>query len=80
MRTQLKTRSSSVAHRLIPAAGGAHKSWYMGIAMRMSVMVDEKQLSDVLTVPWTVDVNPNQLYAYAADGYAKESLGSCIAR
>ncbi|KAI0381100.1 hypothetical protein F5Y04DRAFT_255746 [Hypomontagnella monticulosa] len=39
----------------------------------------EKQLSDVLTVPWTVDVNPNQLYAYAADGYAKESLGSCIA-
>ncbi|KAI0121680.1 hypothetical protein BJ170DRAFT_132825 [Xylariales sp. AK1849] len=39
----------------------------------------EKGLSDVLTVPWTVDVSPNQLYAYAADGYAKESLGGCIA-
>ncbi|KAI1411528.1 hypothetical protein F5Y13DRAFT_200825 [Hypoxylon sp. FL1857] len=39
----------------------------------------ERQLSDVLTVPWTVDVNPNQLYAYAKDGYAKESLGNCIA-
>jgi hypothetical protein len=39
----------------------------------------EKQLSDVLTVPWTVDVNPNQIYAYAIDGYGKESLGSCIA-
>ncbi|KAI1773770.1 hypothetical protein F4818DRAFT_421710 [Hypoxylon cercidicola] len=39
----------------------------------------EKQLSDALTTPWTVDVNPNQLYPYATDGYAKESLGSCIA-
>ncbi|KAI1848375.1 hypothetical protein JX265_008844 [Neoarthrinium moseri] len=39
----------------------------------------EKDLSDVLTVPWTVDVNPNQIYAYAKDGYAKDSLGSCIA-
>jgi hypothetical protein len=39
----------------------------------------EDQLSEVLTVPWTVDVNPNQIYAYAGDGYAKESLGSCIA-
>ncbi|KAI1097862.1 hypothetical protein F4804DRAFT_326310, partial [Jackrogersella minutella] len=39
----------------------------------------EQQLSDILTVQWTVDVNPNQLYAYATDGYAKESLGSCIA-
>ncbi|KAK9424860.1 putative Glycosyltransferase 2-like domain-containing protein [Seiridium unicorne] len=39
----------------------------------------EKELSDVLTVPWTVEVNPNQIYAYAGDGYAKESPGSCIA-
>ncbi|KAI1370982.1 hypothetical protein F4677DRAFT_436794 [Hypoxylon crocopeplum] len=39
----------------------------------------ERQLSDILTVPWTVEVNPNQLYTYATDGYAKESLGSCIA-
>ncbi|KAK6851052.1 hypothetical protein PG990_008055 [Apiospora arundinis] len=39
----------------------------------------EKELSDILTVPWTVEVNPNQVFAYAKDGYAKESLGSCIA-
>ncbi|KAK6952640.1 hypothetical protein Daesc_004930 [Daldinia eschscholtzii] len=39
----------------------------------------EQKLSDTLTTPWTVDVNPNQLYAYATEGYAKESLGSCIA-
>ncbi|KAM0812051.1 hypothetical protein AB5N19_14368 [Seiridium cardinale] len=39
----------------------------------------EKELSDVLTVPWTVEVNPNQIYAYAGEGYAKQSLGSCIA-
>ncbi|KAK6068089.1 hypothetical protein SCUP234_11302 [Seiridium cupressi] len=39
----------------------------------------EKELSDALAVPWTVEVNPNQIYAYAGDGYAKESLGSCIA-
>ncbi|KAI1478536.1 hypothetical protein F4774DRAFT_385191 [Daldinia eschscholtzii] len=39
----------------------------------------EQKLSDTLMTPWTVDVNPNQLYAYATEGYAKESLGSCIA-
>ncbi|KAK7992054.1 hypothetical protein PG996_012931 [Apiospora saccharicola] len=39
----------------------------------------EKELSDILTVPWTMEVNPNQVYAYAKEGYAKESLGSCIA-
>ncbi|KAI1656083.1 hypothetical protein F4813DRAFT_365262 [Daldinia decipiens] len=39
----------------------------------------EQKLSDTLATPWTVDVNPNQLYAYAEEGYAKESLGSCIA-
>ncbi|KAK8069602.1 hypothetical protein PG994_006218 [Apiospora phragmitis] len=39
----------------------------------------EKELSDILTVPWTVEVNPNEVFAYAVDGYAKESLGSCIA-
>ncbi|KAL7620055.1 hypothetical protein AAE478_010604 [Parahypoxylon ruwenzoriense] len=38
----------------------------------------EQQLSNALTTPWTVDVNPNQLYAYATEGYAKQSLGSCI--
>ncbi|KAI1090540.1 hypothetical protein F5B19DRAFT_503996 [Rostrohypoxylon terebratum] len=39
----------------------------------------EQQISGSLGVPWTVDINPNQLYAYAEDGYAKESLGDCIA-
>ncbi|KAK7931753.1 hypothetical protein PG985_002465 [Apiospora marii] len=39
----------------------------------------EKELSDILTVPWTMEVNPNQVYAYATEGYAKESLGDCIA-
>ncbi|KAI1644978.1 uncharacterized protein F4817DRAFT_345192 [Daldinia loculata] len=39
----------------------------------------EQKLSDTLTTSWTVDVNPNQLYAYAEEGYAKESIGSCIA-
>ncbi|KAI1207461.1 uncharacterized protein F4807DRAFT_434677 [Annulohypoxylon truncatum] len=38
----------------------------------------EQQLSDTLTVPWTIEINPNQLYAYAEEGYAKESLGDCI--
>ncbi|KAH7018298.1 uncharacterized protein B0I36DRAFT_335691 [Microdochium trichocladiopsis] len=38
----------------------------------------EKQLSDILTVPWTVDLDPKQIYAYADDGYAKDSLGACI--
>ncbi|KAI0880933.1 uncharacterized protein GGS22DRAFT_192770 [Annulohypoxylon maeteangense] len=39
----------------------------------------EQQISDILTVPWTIDINPNQLFAYAEEGYAKESLGDCIA-
>lgn len=39
----------------------------------------EQQISDSLSVPWTVDINPNQLYAYADEGYAKESPGDCIA-
>ncbi|KAI0597100.1 hypothetical protein F4775DRAFT_602901 [Biscogniauxia sp. FL1348] len=38
----------------------------------------EKDLSDVLGTPWTIEVNPNQIYAYAEDGYAKECLGNCI--
>ncbi|KAI5859929.1 hypothetical protein GGS23DRAFT_254771 [Durotheca rogersii] len=39
----------------------------------------EQKLSKVLTVPWTIDVNPNQLYPYADSSYAKDRLGSCIA-
>jgi len=38
----------------------------------------EKQLSDVLGAPWTVEVNPLAIWPYHNDGYAKESLGSCI--
>ncbi|KAI5919420.1 hypothetical protein F4810DRAFT_503392 [Camillea tinctor] len=38
----------------------------------------EKDLSDVLGTSWTIDVNPNQIYAYAEEGYAKECLGNCI--
>ncbi|GJN83194.1 hypothetical protein VFPFJ_11152 [Purpureocillium lilacinum] len=39
----------------------------------------EKSLSDILGEQWTIDINPNQIYAYAVDGYAKESLGSMLA-
>ncbi|KXJ89438.1 hypothetical protein Micbo1qcDRAFT_235249 [Microdochium bolleyi] len=39
----------------------------------------EKQLSEILAVPWTIDIDPKQVYAYAGDGYAKDSLGACIA-
>ncbi|KAK0657020.1 hypothetical protein B0T16DRAFT_50502 [Cercophora newfieldiana] len=38
----------------------------------------EKQLSDVLGEPWTIEVNPLAIWPYHNDGYAKESLGSCI--
>ncbi|KAI0104283.1 hypothetical protein GGR51DRAFT_522214 [Nemania sp. FL0031] len=38
----------------------------------------EAKLSETLGVAWTVEVNPNQIYAYAKDGYAKENLGACI--
>ncbi|KAH8645669.1 hypothetical protein BX600DRAFT_444235 [Xylariales sp. PMI_506] len=38
-----------------------------------------KDLSTVLSETWTIDVNPNLVFAYATDGYAKESLGSCLA-
>ncbi|KAH0441919.1 hypothetical protein CcaCcLH18_01779 [Colletotrichum camelliae] len=41
----------------------------------------QKELSDVLGAEWTLnDINPNELYPYAGDGYAKQSLGSCIAQ
>ncbi|KAK3382723.1 hypothetical protein B0T24DRAFT_602357 [Lasiosphaeria ovina] len=38
----------------------------------------EGQLSELLGVPWTVEANPNAIWPYHNDGYAKESLGSCI--
>ncbi|KAJ9149791.1 hypothetical protein NKR23_g4092 [Pleurostoma richardsiae] len=39
----------------------------------------EKQLSEALSVPWTIDIDPKAIYPYAKEGYAKESLGKCIA-
>lgn len=39
----------------------------------------EKKISDILGVAWTIDINPNQIYAYADDGYAKESPGAMLA-
>ncbi|KAH6695269.1 hypothetical protein F5X68DRAFT_257950 [Plectosphaerella plurivora] len=38
----------------------------------------EKQLSDLLGETWTIDINPNAIWPYHNDGYAKESVGSCI--
>ncbi len=40
----------------------------------------EKQLSDILGTVWTIDINPNAIWLYYYDGYAKDSLGSCIKR
>ncbi|KAK3694411.1 hypothetical protein B0T22DRAFT_70583 [Podospora appendiculata] len=38
----------------------------------------EKQLSDLLGATWTTEINPNAIWPYNNDGYAKDSLGSCI--
>ncbi|KAM7200217.1 hypothetical protein V8F20_005435 [Naviculisporaceae sp. PSN 640] len=38
----------------------------------------EKQLSDILGEPWTVEASPLSIWPYHNEGYAKESLGSCI--
>ncbi|KAK4184711.1 hypothetical protein QBC35DRAFT_41673 [Podospora australis] len=38
----------------------------------------EQQLSSLLETTWTIDITPNAIWPYHNDGYAKESLGSCI--
>lgn len=38
----------------------------------------EKELSGILGTTWTVEAEPNAIWPYHNDGYAKESLGSCI--
>lgn len=38
----------------------------------------EKQLSELLGTEWTVEADPKAIWPYHNDGYAKESLGSCI--
>lgn len=40
----------------------------------------EKQLSELLGETWTIDINPNAVWPYHNDGYAKDSVGSCIKR
>ncbi|KAK3901010.1 hypothetical protein C8A05DRAFT_45252 [Staphylotrichum tortipilum] len=37
-----------------------------------------KQLSEITGATWTIDINPLAIWPYHNDGYAKESLGSCI--
>ena len=39
----------------------------------------EKKLSDLTGASWTIDINPLAIWPYHNDGYAKDSLGSCIA-
>ncbi|KAI0190696.1 hypothetical protein EV127DRAFT_388616 [Xylaria flabelliformis] len=39
----------------------------------------EAKISEILGVAWTIDVNPNQIYAYSeSSAYAKERIGSCL--
>ncbi|KAK2746325.1 hypothetical protein FQN57_003207 [Myotisia sp. PD_48] len=38
----------------------------------------ENQLSELLSEAWTIDINPSAIWPYHNDGYAKDSLGSCI--
>ncbi|KAI0397975.1 hypothetical protein F5Y17DRAFT_256931 [Xylariaceae sp. FL0594] len=40
----------------------------------------EKKISDILGVEWTIDVNPNQIFAYAKpdNAYVQQNLGSCL--
>ncbi|KAK0748392.1 hypothetical protein B0T21DRAFT_344057 [Apiosordaria backusii] len=38
----------------------------------------EKQLSEILGTDWTIEADPKAIWPYHNDGYAKESLGSCI--
>jgi hypothetical protein len=40
----------------------------------------EKKLSDLLGETWKFEVNPNFIFAYANDGYAKNNFGGCIYR
>ncbi|KAI0409299.1 hypothetical protein F4802DRAFT_243833 [Xylaria palmicola] len=57
------------------------------LAVRKSVRDDwdakkgnlETKLSEILGTAWTVDVNPNQVFAYSdKSAYAKENLGACL--
>jgi len=39
----------------------------------------EKDISDLLGRPYTININPNAIYAYAGEGYAKERTGKVLA-
>lgn len=36
------------------------------------------QITQILGQEWTIDITPTAVWPYHGDGYAKESLGSCI--
>lgn len=38
----------------------------------------QKTLCEVFGTEWTFEADLKQIYAYAEDGYAKQSLGSCV--
>jgi hypothetical protein len=38
----------------------------------------QAKLTELLGTEWTVEADLKQIYAYAQDGYAKDSLGSCV--
>lgn len=40
----------------------------------------ETKFTEILGTKWTIDVNPNQVFAYAGEerSYARENLGACI--
>jgi hypothetical protein len=39
----------------------------------------EEEVSKLLGVPWTFDINPNAIFPYAEEGsYGHNSLGACI--
>ena len=38
----------------------------------------EKELSEIMGTPWTVEFNPLELYPYATDSRGKEALGDLM--
>jgi len=39
-----------------------------------------KKISDILKKDFKINFNPNEIYAYADDGWAKNSFGQMLAR
>jgi hypothetical protein len=38
----------------------------------------EGDISKLLGTAWTIDINPNAVYAYAEGSYAQNNLGGCL--